>query len=131
MIRLNVINCFFILTLLVACSSQTISDQDPDQEIILSLEQTAQAAQVAYATLNNISVDSVQILEAQEVVWSSGAVGCPRPGLSYTQALIEGYRILVSRGSDQAYYHSSRGQKPFLCPEERRSPPIEVGHSIY
>ncbi len=59
----------------------------------------------------DISVESMS-----EVTWRNGALGCPQPGMSYTMALVDGYRILL-RGPDGAihHYHGADGGEPFLC----------------
>lgn len=117
--------------LLVACQHTPI-DQIPITEgSPLSLEQTAQWAQIDYANELRITLDQVSILEAREVIWSSGAIGCPRPDGFYTQALVDGYLVVLGHGVDRITYHAVRGKVPFLCPAELREKPIEIGTSIY
>ena len=37
-------------------------------------------------------------VKADEVVWTDGSLGCPKPGKSYTQALVNGYWVIVVAG---------------------------------
>ena len=39
-------------------------------------------------------------VRADEVIWNDGSLGCPRPGEIYTQALINGYWVIM-RAEDQ------------------------------
>lgn len=57
----------------------------------------------------------IEVLGAEAVTWPNGAIGCPEPGRMYTQALVDGYQvILVVEGRSYAYHAGSDGV-PFLC----------------
>lgn len=119
------------ILLLAACAHSPIPQLSVGSDEPLTLEQTAQWAQIDLANSLETDLEAVRIMEAREVVWSDGAVGCPRPEGFYTQALVEGYLVVLSHNNEQAYYHSSRGQRPFLCPPDRRVPPIMIDQTIY
>jgi len=119
------------ILLVTACARSPIPQLSVASDEPLTLEQTAQWAQIDLANALETDLQEVTIIEAREVVWSDGAVGCPRPEGFYTQALVEGYLVVLSHNDEKAYYHSSRGQKPFLCPPERRVPPILMDQTIY
>jgi hypothetical protein len=55
------------------------------------------------------SVDraSVEVLRAQQVVWNDGSLGCPIPGVGYTQALTPGYWIVLSAGGSEHDYRAA------------------------
>ncbi|NCC35142.1 MAG: hypothetical protein EOM24_24490 [Chloroflexia bacterium] len=38
--------------------------------------------------------DEIVIVRDEAVVWSDGSLGCPEPGMMYTQALVEGYHVV-------------------------------------
>ena len=38
--------------------------------------------------------DAFTLQRAEAVVWPSGALGCPKPGRMYTQALVSGYHVI-------------------------------------
>lgn len=57
----------------------------------------------------------IQIVVAYEVTWSDGSKGCPEPGTSYTQALVDGYRIELESDGTSFQYHGAAGDLPFLC----------------
>ena len=43
------------------------------------------------AALAKVSHEQLVIVRAQSVVWNDGSLGCPEPGMMYTQALVNGY----------------------------------------
>lgn len=61
--------------------------------------------------------DEITILRAEPVTWRSGAIGCPLPDRSYTQALVDGYRIELAADGGRYWYHGSGDGDPFLCPD--------------
>ena len=36
------------------------------------------------------------LVSAESVTWPNGALGCPQPGMSYTQAVVDGMRVVAS-----------------------------------
>lgn len=54
-------------------------------------------------------------MAVEEVTWRDGSRGCAQPGMSYTQALVDGSRITL-RASGRTYeYHSGGRQPPSRC----------------
>ena len=42
------------------------------------------------AELANVAPEQLVMVRAESVVWNDGSLGCPAPGMDYTQALING-----------------------------------------
>lgn len=60
-------------------------------------------------------VADIAVRRVEDVTWRNGALGCPEPGRSYTQALVPGYRIeLVVEGAS-VWYHGAHDGDPFRC----------------
>jgi hypothetical protein len=57
----------------------------------------------------------IEVLSEENVTWRDGSLGCPRPGMMYTQALVEGSRIVLRAGGRDYSYHSGAGKPPFYC----------------
>jgi len=57
----------------------------------------------------------IQIVGAEAVVWSDGSLGCPQPGMMYTQALVEGYRVVLEVNGERYDYHASDRGTFTLC----------------
>lgn len=55
------------------------------------------------------------IVSAESVTWQDGSLGCPEPGTSYTQALVEGMRVVVEAGGATYDYRFGRSDSPVLC----------------
>ena len=62
-----------------------------------------------------VDPDDIQVVVNQEVTWRDGSLGCPKPGMFYTQALVDGYRIVLRAGGEEVAYHGSFGKPPFRC----------------
>jgi hypothetical protein len=60
----------------------------------------------------------------EDVTWSDGALGCPRPGMAYTQALVPGWRLVVRDDGREAIYHASRRGQWLFCPVGRSRGPL-------
>ena len=57
----------------------------------------------------------IEVLSEENVTWRDGSLGCPRPGMMYTQALVEGSWIVLRAGGRDYSYHSGAGKPPFYC----------------
>ncbi|MEX0795205.1 MAG: hypothetical protein WD274_00775 [Acidimicrobiia bacterium] len=62
-----------------------------------------------------VSPESVTIVAAEAKTWSDGSLGCPQPGMSYTQALVDGSRVLLEADGRLYDYHAGSDGEPFLC----------------
>ena len=58
---------------------------------------------------------SVRVLQSQGVIFRDGSLGCPRPGEQYTQALVHGYRVLLTDGKRKYDYRADQQQRFFRC----------------
>jgi hypothetical protein len=63
-----------------------------------------------------IDPDEIEVVRAEEITWPDGSMGCPEPGKSYTQALVEGSRVVLVHDDRVYVYHAGGGSEPFLCP---------------
>ena len=62
-----------------------------------------------------VDVAEVLVVSSTEVEWSDGSLGCPQPGMAYTQALVSGFQIIVQAGG-RALDYRVRGPGDFkLC----------------
>jgi len=67
---------------------------------------------------------SLNVESAEAVTWADGSLGCPQPGMSYTMALVPGYRIKVRAGERLLDYHASQRGYFVLCPAGTANEPI-------
>ena len=66
---------------------------------------------VADAALRSGVVEAdIVVVRGESVTWSDGSLGCPQPGMNYTQALVPGYWVVLDAdGTDYDYRASARG----------------------
>lgn len=69
---------------------------------------------------------SIRVLFARRVTWRSGALGCPAPDASYTQAAVPGVWIMLESDDGRYAYHAEKAGKPFHCPIGRVQRPAWV-----
>lgn len=62
-----------------------------------------------------IEVEEVSVLRVEEVTWRDGSLGCARKGMAYTQALVDGQRIVLAVDAKEYEYHSGGRTEPFYC----------------
>ena len=72
----------------------------------------------------------LEVLSAEAVTWSDGSLGCPQPGMMYTQALAPGFRIRIRAGAETLDYHAGRRGAPMFCPAGRVLPPVSNNAAI-
>ncbi|MDA3933078.1 MAG: hypothetical protein PF630_01915 [Gammaproteobacteria bacterium] len=73
-----------------------------------------------------LSDGNIVTVQAADVTWPDGAMGCPQPGMLYTQAQVPGYQLVFRVAGQQYYYHGQQGQPPFYCPADRAGKPLPV-----
>jgi hypothetical protein len=77
------------------------------------------------ASLAKIRREELVIVRAESAVWNDGSLGCPEPGMEYTQALVNGYWVVIS-GAGQTYdFRVGRDGSFRLCPAGRGRPPLQ------
>lgn len=58
---------------------------------------------------------TIEVLRAEAVVWNDGSLGCPQPGVMYTQALVAGYWVELNCDGKPFDYRASESGFFFLC----------------
>ncbi len=77
--------------------------------------QPVEQAKADLAQRLGVDIDSITVVRMEDVTWPDGSLGCPQPGMAYTQALVDGSFIELSVRGGTYNYHSGRGGTPFLC----------------
>jgi len=75
------------------------------------------------AALAKVDRDKLVIVRAEPVVWNDGSLGCPEPGMEYTQALVNGYWVIIEAAGQTYDFRVGRGGSFQLCPAGRGRPP--------
>lgn len=69
-------------------------------------EQLAKAIGVTAASLTLVNKEALE--------WRDGSLGCPQPGMMYTQALVPGYRLVFDDGTRTYEIHTGRSGTPAI-----------------
>jgi hypothetical protein len=68
-----------------------------------------------------VSLGDLAVSRAEAVTFSDGSLDCPEPGMSYTQALVDGYQVEIEAGDETLDYRVGAGGSFRLC--ESDGPP--------
>ena len=73
------------------------------------------------ARLAGVPVDQVTIVSAEMVTFPDGSLGCPVPGMAYTQVLVDGYKIVAEAGGRTYDFRGTGGSFRQCDPKVRPS----------
>jgi hypothetical protein len=88
-----------------------------------TLDSITEAVLADAAIRTGLEKARLKIDRTQAVTWADGSLGCPQPGMSYTMALVPGYRITVRAGAELLDYHASERGYFVLCLAGRAEEP--------
>jgi hypothetical protein len=64
-----------------------------------------------------VAESAVVLVNAEQVTWGDGSLGCPQPDRSYAQMLVEGYRVTATTAAGRLVYHTdTRGNVATCAP---------------
>ena len=132
-----------LLAIMAACNA-TENQQSPAQSLTEGDQATESKLEKVQAPMNlkgqtefskkdlaqrlDVPPDSIALSGASQVTWRSGALGCPEPGMNYTEALVPGAVIYLQVDNTTHAYHARFAGEPFYCPRERvEQPALEEG----
>lgn len=61
------------------------------------------------------AIEEIRLIRDQAVTWSDGSLGCPQPGVFYTQALENGYWVVLQVGGKEYDYRATESGYYLLC----------------
>jgi hypothetical protein len=53
-----------------------------------------------------VAESAVVLTRAEQVTWTDGSLGCPEPGMMYTQSLVPGFRVVAKTAAGEQQYHT-------------------------
>jgi hypothetical protein len=63
----------------------------------------------------DVPVDEIEVRTADAVTWPDGSLGCPEPGVMYTQALVDGYQVVLQAADESLDYRVGNAGSFRLC----------------
>lgn len=67
------------------------------------------------AAVTATEISDVEVVMAKAVTWNDGSLGCPEPGMMYTQALVDGYQVVVRAADQELDYRVGRNGEFRIC----------------
>ena len=64
------------------------------------------------AGLAGVPADQVVVVSAEAVTFPDGGLGCPEPGMAYTQVLVDGYKVIAT-AAGRTYDYRGTGAGTF------------------
>lgn len=120
----------------ISGSTTTVSDQPPqpvealydDGDIDRGLQPFIDQARDDLADRLGVASDEITVHSAVLVIWPDSSLGCPQPGMSYTQANEDGSVIELLHDGDVYRYHTGGLRGPFICeqPTDKLPPPEKI-----
>ena len=77
------------------------------------------------AALAKVAREQLVMVRAEPVVWNDGSLGCPEPGMMYTQALVNGYWVIIDAAGQTYDFRVDRSGRFQLCPPGQGQPPSQ------
>lgn len=110
-------------------ATPTVSTETP---VSNSQEQQAvTAAQQALAEATNTPIEEMQLASVTAREWPDSSLGCPQPGMMYTQVITPGYLVILEAGGRQHNVHTDTGGRAVVCQRgQGRSPDAPSSDSL-
>ncbi|HVR78673.1 MAG TPA: hypothetical protein VMS99_09805 [Acidimicrobiia bacterium] len=96
-------------TMVDTTEEETVPEHDGEFEPVV------EQARADLAGRLDVEESSIVVVSAERVTWSDGSLGCPLPGMMYTQALVPGSQVILEYGGEAYDYHAGTDGEPFLC----------------
>lgn len=62
-----------------------------------------------------VGIGDLEVVVAEAVTWNDGSLGCPEPGMVYTQALVPGYRVVIKADGIEYSFHGAENGTLIFC----------------
>lgn len=90
-------------------------EQGEGKKVDPALQPLVDQAKQDLAARLSVSVEMIEAVSAEAVVWPDSSLGCPEPGMAYLQVLTDGALVKLRAEGKLFEYHSGGGRDPFLC----------------
>jgi len=110
-----------------AVVGMTSNSQPVTADKRLTPEQQIAHARADLAERLGLDPAEISVARSGPVTWRSGALGCPKPDMNYTMALVPGFQVVLQAGEATYHYHAASGLPPFYCPQSLVESPSPSG----
>lgn len=93
-----------------AAHGQPADDTSPPDAVVQTALQTA-------ADALGVSTDDLSVVAAEQRDWPDSSLGCPQPGLAYSQIVTPGWLVTVdtSNGASEVQVHTDMASRGVIC----------------
>ena len=99
----------------------------PPQAAEHPLTRTARAVAAKHLELDGKEAAQLDLDGWESVTWTSGDMGCPKEGMAYTTAEVQGFIIKFSHGAARISVHMNKWNEQGLIPEDCLPTPLPFG----
>ncbi len=104
--------------------AEQVQESDMDESSIGEiLNHQVSGAISDLSSRTGMAADNITVTQASSVHWGSAALGCPKEGMVYTQAIVPGVLVILEIDGVFYRYHGRTEGKLTYCPEERAQEP--------
>lgn len=106
---------------------ETVPPSEPPPAVMGEVPADLLEAIMADAESRMTTKGALTVVRAEFVTWSDGSLGCPEPGVMYTQALVDGYWVVLDAGGSHMDYRVTSKGTFKLCESSLGVPPPSDG----
>jgi hypothetical protein len=116
-------------TSLPGSPAQGDTEMTPSQQISTDagLQQLIDKTIADLAQELSIPASQIKFMEARKITWPDASLGCPKPGMVYSQVLTPGYVIQLQADNRVYEYHTDADQLIVFCREYPIEFPVKPG----
>ena len=94
----------------------------PESTLSPELQTVAKQATAILVETLGVTPDDVTILEIERVTWRDGSLGCPKPGMMYTQVITPGYLVKAEVKGEFRMVHMDEKGHGVVCSSDSAKP---------
>jgi hypothetical protein len=87
----------------------------PGADVPEGLTSAVDIAVADLAARLGVDPSAITVVSARDVTWPDGSIGCPQPGMNYTQVQVDGAEIVLAVNGITYRYTLGGSRGPTLC----------------
>lgn len=109
--------CFLMLVPCITLAMVGCEDAHENAQAKSGPEFSQQVTEAIQDLADRLGVTSGEVVLVREetVTWRDGSLGCPKKGMMYTQALVEGTLVVLRVAGRDYQYRSGKGRTLVFC----------------
>ena len=93
-----------------ATDDNTVSNEPSPGSTTSLPDSILSAVRSDVAARSGLAADAIRLVSARAMRWNDGSMGCPQPGQSYMQVILDGFQVILeAQGRSYDYRTDTRG----------------------